>query len=350
LERSYYINLANSGLRMPIGSDLTLHEKSNTDEILHDGILLGKVIEETARKYNSPLAVPLMDLMLEKSTMLGMLGIPEDKVNTYHFSEVPSEEIIKKVNDEAGKFLSKRMKADIDAVEYIAKNTDLIPVGMGIGPISLLTKLVSDPITIIYMASMGISAEEDPEVKMIETLLDISISVILKYLELKIKAGAKVIMIAEPAANIVYFSPKQIEAGSDIYERYVLKYNMMIKDMLDKYNVDLYFHCCGEITDYMLERFVKLHPVILSLGSSRILWKDAAIVPKDIVLYGNLPSKKFFSDDEITSDQVKQKSIDLIEKMKEVGHPFILGTECDVLHVHGCEEKIRNKVKAMMDF
>jgi uroporphyrinogen-III decarboxylase len=350
LERSYYINLAKSGLRMPIGSDLTLHEKSNADEILHDGILLGKVIEETAKKYNSPLAVPLMDLMLEKSVMLGILGIPEDKVDTYHFSEVPSEDIIKKIDNESGKFLSKRMKADIDAIEYIAKNTDMIPIGMGIGPISLLTKLLADPITIIYMASMGVTAEEDPEVKMIETLLEMSITLILKYLELKIKAGAKVIMIAEPAANIVYFSPKQIEAGSDIFERYVLKYNMMIKDMLDKYNVDLYFHCCGEITDYMLEQFIKLHPVILSLGSSRILWKDAAIVPKDIVLYGNLPSKKFFSDDEITIDEVKRKSNELIAKMKELDHPFILGSECDVLHVNGCEEKIRNKVKAMLDF
>jgi uroporphyrinogen-III decarboxylase len=348
MEREYYIKLANSGLRMPIGADLVLHEKENYNDYLKDGKLLGKVLEETAVRYKTPLAVALMDLMLEKSTMLQMIGISEQKIDTYHFSTVPSENIINEINEKAGIFISSRMATDIGAVEYIAKQTDLVPVGMSIGPFSLLTKLINDPIEAVYLAGAGLSADDDDEIKMVETLLELASKVVLSYIELKIKAGAKAILVAEPAANKVYFSPKQLDEGSDIFERYVMKYNKQIKSLLDKYNVDLIFHCCGDITDYMLKKFTELKPVILSLGSSRVLWEDANIVPKDIVLFGNLPSKRFYSDEDISVAEVERKSCELITNMKKANHPFILGSECDVLYVKGSEKKILAKVDAFM--
>jgi uroporphyrinogen-III decarboxylase len=350
MDRSFYINLANSGLRLPIGADLVLQEKENPEKILRNGLLLGKVLEEAAHRYHTPVfAISLMDLMLEKTIMLQMLGVKDEEIDLYHFTQPPTDEMIKTINEKAGKFFNDRVKADIEAIEYIAKNTDLIPTGMSIGPFSLLTKLVKDPITAVYFAGSGITQEEDNEVKIIERLLDISIKIILSYLELKIKAGAKIIIVAEPAANKVYFSPKQIEEGSDIFMRYCINYNMQIKKLLDKYNVDLFFHCCGEITDYMLKKFTELRPVILSLGSSRVLWEDAKLIPNDIVLFGNLPSKKFWSNQEITVEDVKNKSCELIKKMKEVNHPFILGSECDVLLVKGCEKNILDKVNAFVN-
>jgi uroporphyrinogen-III decarboxylase len=349
MEKNFYINLANSGLRMPIGADLVLHEKDNYKECLNDGKLLGKVLEETASRYKTPLAIALMDLMLEKSVMLKMIGVPDEEAATYHFTAVPDNNIINTINEKAGKLITKRIAADIGAIEYIAKETDLIPFGMSIGPFSLLTKLVDDPITAVYLAGAGGTADEDDEIKMIETLLETVQKVILSYIELKIKAGAKGILVAEPAANKVYFSPKQLDEGSNIFERYVMKYNYQIKELLDKYKIDFIFHCCGEITDYMLKQFCKLNPVILSLGSSRVLWEDANIVPKDIVLYGNLPSKKFYSDEEISIDEVKKKSKELIENMKKAKHHFKLGSECDVLFVKEKEKKILAKVDAFMN-
>ncbi len=349
MEREYYIKLANEGLRMPIGADLLLHEKENYEEYLQDGKLLGKVLEETAVRYKTPLAVALMDLMLEKTTMLKMIGIEAEETDKYHFTSVPTPETVKEINEKAGKFMTPRMAADIGAIEYISKETKLLPIGMSIGPFSLMTKLVNDPITAVYLAGNGLTSEEDDEIKMIETLLDLSIKVILSYIELKVKAGAKAILIAEPAANKVYFSPKQLEEGSDIFDRYVMKYNNQIKALLEKNNVDLIFHCCGDITDYMLKKFVTLNPVIMSLGSSRILWEDANLVPKDIVLFGNLPSKRFYSDQDISVQEVEKKSCELITNMKKINHPFILGSECDVLYVKGSEKKILAKVDAFMN-
>ncbi len=39
---------------------------------------------------------------------------------------------------------------------------------------------------------------------------------------------------------------------------------------------------------------------------------------------------------------------ELVARMRETGHPFILGSECDVLHVPEAAETIRRKVEAML--
>ena len=95
--------------------------------------------------------------------------------------------------------------------------------------------------------------------------------------------------------------------------------------------------------------FATLRPVMLSLGSSRQLWHDATLVSRDIVLYGNLPSKKFYSDAELTVADVQRLSRELLEGMAAANHPFILGSECDVLSVPGCEQTIKSKVRAMLE-
>ncbi|HEY3379712.1 MAG TPA: uroporphyrinogen decarboxylase family protein [Armatimonadota bacterium] len=343
MEREYYLQLAKSGLQMPIGADLILHEYADADAILEDGERLGRVLEETAKRFCTPLAVPHMDLELEKFEILRLLGIPAEERAKYHFTSPPSAEDFAAIDAVQVGAFSPRLQAHIDSVRYIATQTDLLPIGMAIGPFSLMTKLLADPITPVCMAGSGVTAEEDEEVATVEQTLSLIIRFIVRSIEAQIAAGAKAIFIAEPAANKVYFSPNQLDAGSDIFDRFVMAYNYQIRALLAQYGVDLIFHCCGELTEYMVQKFTKLDPAIMSLGSSRKLWEDAALVPDDIVLFGNLPSKKFYSDALITVEQVEQQGAELLAKMAEVGHPFILGTECDVLTVQGCEATIRAK-------
>jgi uroporphyrinogen decarboxylase len=348
VDRQVYISLAKSGLRMPVGTDLVLHEKRDPDAILRDGQALGRVVEETARRYGTPLAFGHMDLTLEKTVLLEMLDIPPNQIPLYHFPGCPSDEIFEKVTRRLTAPLNRRLQAHVESVGYIAHHTDLIPVGMGIGPFSLMTKLLSEPITPIYLAGSGLTADDDPDVKTVEAALELSLSIVLRSFSAQIAAGAKAVFVAEPAANVVYISPRQIESGSNIFDRYVGQFNRRLKELLDKNGVDLIFHCCGELTDYMVRQFTALGPVILSLGSSRKLWEDAGLVPEDIVLYGNLPSKHFYSDDLITRQEVEQRTCELLRRMRETGHPFILGSECDVLNVPGYEGTIREKVEAFV--
>jgi len=349
MQRQFYLDLAKKGLRVPIGTHMILHEKADHDTIIHYGDRLGAVMIEAAQYYKSPLAIPLMDLTLEKEALLAILGVPAEEREKFHFDRLPADGIAEKVV--SAPFIIPRMTATCEAIRYVAereKQEGIIALGMGIGPFSLMTKMLSDPITPVYLAGTGMSAEDDEDVALMECILELSTQLILRYLTEQAKAGAKAIIVCEPAANLVFLSPNQLAEGSDVFERFVMAPNLKIKARLDELGVDLIFHDCGELTDGMVQSFNRLNPVMLSLGCSRSLWKDATLISKDIVLYGNLPSKKFYSDEAVSVADIEQMTRELITNMKKAGHPFIMGTECDVLSVPGHEESIKRKVDAMM--
>ena len=340
MERQFYLDLAASGMSMPIGTHLVLHEHNDHAAIVQDGQRLGRVVAESARRFRMPLAFPLMDLKLEKEALLLARGVPASAVDAYHFAEIPESN---------GEFrLTKNMAAVCGAIRYIATETDLIPVGMGIGPFSLMTKLISDPIAPVFMAGTGMTGEDEPEVALVERLLELGFATIQKYLDAQIEAGAKAIILCEPAANKVYFSPNQLAESYEVFDRYVMRFNLALREQLRARGVDLIFHDCGELLDGMVQRFATLDPAMISLGSSRMLWEDAALLPKSTVLYGNLPTKQFYSDELCSVARVRQLSDTLHQRMRATGHPFILGSECDILSVPGSEATIKAKVEAFL--
>ncbi|MCP5120198.1 MAG: hypothetical protein GY953_56095, partial [bacterium] len=208
MDRSYYLDLVASGLRLPIGTDLVFHEESDPETVLRDGRRLGQVVERAARRYSSPLAIPLMDLRLEKADLLRNIGVEEVRIDSFHFEEAPSEAVIESagVMDDAP--FAPANQAQRDAVRYIAEETDLLPIGMLIGPFSLMTKLLADPIVPVAMAGMGLTAEEDSGVRLVERALVLAEKAVARSLAAQVAAGAKAVIVCEPAANIVFISPK----------------------------------------------------------------------------------------------------------------------------------------------
>jgi uroporphyrinogen-III decarboxylase len=339
LSRQTYLDLAAAGHRAPIGTHLVLHTKADAEAILLDGPRLGGVAAETCERFQTPLAIPVMDLMLEKAAMLGAFGVPAGEVDGFHFDHPPGD---------PGEFLfTPRMRATCEAIAHVASKTSLLPVGMGIGPFSLMTKLVKDPITPVFHAGSGMTGDDEAEIAVVEGCLEAGMQVILAFLGAQADAGAKAIIVCEPAANLVYFSPNQLKESFEIFDRYVMSPMRRIKSLLDSKGVDLIFHDCGELTNEMVSRFATLDPVMMSLGCSRRLWEDAALVPKTTVLYGNLPTKNFYSP-QLTVADVESLSRELLQKMGAAEHPFILGSECDVLSVPGSEREILAKVDAFM--
>ncbi len=340
MSRQTYLELAAAGHRAPIGTHLVLHTKADAKAILLDGPRLGGVAAETAERFRTPLAIPIMDLMLEKAAMLGAFGVPVAEVDGFHFEQPPG--------DPGDAPLTPRMRATCEAIDHVASKTSLVPCGMGIGPFSLMTKLVKDPITPVFLAGSGMTGDDEPEVAVVERCLEVGMRVILSYLAAQVDAGAKAIIVCEPAANLVYFSPNQLEESFEIFDRYVMSPMKQIKSFLDARGVDLIFHDCGELTNEMVARFSTLEPAMMSLGCSRRLWDDAALVPKTTVLYGNLPTKNFYSP-QLTVADVETLSRELMDKMRAANHPFILGSECDILSVPGSEKEILSKVDAFMN-
>jgi hypothetical protein len=153
--------------------------------------------------------------------------------------------------------------------------------------------------------------------------------------------GHSHIPLLERHDGLLLFNP-----GSAMQPRSQTRPSIGLLEVQD--GADLWFHDCGELTDAMISGFCTLDPAVLSLGSSRPLWEVAPLVPKTTVLYGNLPSKKFYSDTAISLEHVREQAEEIVSRLGALNQPFILGTECDVLNVPGSESVIWSKVEALL--
>ncbi|HTL66807.1 MAG TPA: uroporphyrinogen decarboxylase family protein [Lacunisphaera sp.] len=349
MSRALLLDLAAQRHHVPIAADLVLHRHPDPEHILADGDLLGEVIAEAAAAFHTPLAFPLMDLRLEKVELLRFFGLSPHEAEKFHFPAAPSaaqqHEYKRSLRRTAP---GPAIAAAIRSVYRTRTRTKLFPIAMCIGPYSLASKLMADPITPTYLAGSGVSAAEEPGVALLEACLELGLTCILHEVELALAAGARAVFVAEPAANQFYFSPLQLAEGSNIFERCVLAPNRRIADLVADRGAELIFHSCGELTDQMVAGFGSLRPALLSLGSSRPLPRDASLVPADTVLYGNIASKLFYSDSLMPLSRVADDTARLAAAMAVTGHPFILGTECDTLHVPEYAATIRQKVECLL--
>jgi uroporphyrinogen-III decarboxylase len=348
LAPDHFRALAASGLRTPIGTDLLLHERPDPEAVRVDGRRLAGVVREAAERYRTPLAIPLMDLRVEKADLVHRLR-PGVDAETFRFDSPPTAADLDRARATDGAPLLARHRAHCDAVAEIASRDALTAFGISIGPFSLMTKLLADPIAAVALAGRGVAAEDEPLVATAEGALRLAEHTVHRSLRAQAEAGAAAAIVCEPAANALFVSPRQIAQGSPVFERFVLEPLLRLRALLDGCGVDLFLHDCGEPTTAMVEALAtRVRPAVLSLGSSRRLWEDAAVVPSDVVLFGNLPTKHFYSDDTLPVDAVRARTRELAARMRESGHPFILGSECDVLHVPEAAATIRGKVEVML--
>ncbi|MBE0660462.1 MAG: hypothetical protein IH602_22400 [Bryobacteraceae bacterium] len=343
MAREYFLRLAAGRHRAIVGTDLVLNQRDDAEDVRRDGAGLGRVVAESAARWKTPLAIPLMDLRLEKADLLAAYGMGEEQADRFHFETGPAKEVYA----EGG--FPERQRAQIGAIEWVAANTELMPVGMAIGPFSLMTKLLADPITPLAMALSGVTAEEDAGVAAVERCCRLAEAAVARSVKAQIEAGARAMIICEPAANIVFLSPRQLAKSEGAFARFVLEPNLRVRSLMDEAGVDLIFHNCGHLDDKMVRAFGHvIHPSVLSMGSSRKLWQDAALVPDDVVLFGNLPTRMFYSDADMPCELVASMTRELAGRMEETGHPHILGSECDVLHVEGASGTILKKVEILL--
>jgi uroporphyrinogen-III decarboxylase len=349
LAPGHFRDLAASGLRTPIGTDLVLHERPDPEAVRLDGPRLAGVVREAAERYRTPLAIPLMDLRLEKADLVHLVRPEVADPDTFRFEAPPSEEDLEQAREGRRAAFLPRHRAHFDAIAAVAARPGLTPLGMAIGPFSLATKLVADPIAAVALAGRGAAPEDEPLVAAFEGAHTLAELAVRRSLRAQLEAGAAAVIVCEPAASSLFVSPRQIASGSPVFDRFVIEPLRRAKAVLDDVGADLVLHDCGELTTAMVEALAsRVHPAVLSLGASRRLWEDAAVVPEEVVLFGNLPTRHFYSDETLPLESVRSMTRDLVARMRDTGRPFILGSECDVLHVPGAGDTIRRKVEAML--
>jgi hypothetical protein len=329
LAPDHFRGLAASGLRTPIGTDLLLHERPDPEAVRLDGRRLAGVVRQAAERYRTPLAIPLMDLRLEKADLVHRLRPDVTEIDTFHFESPPSEADVDRARESDGAPFLSVQGAHLDAIAEIASRPGLVPFGITIGPFSLTTKLLADPIAAVALAGRGVPAGDEPLVATAERSLLLAELAVHRSLRAQAEAGAAAIIVCEPAASALFVSPRQMAQGSPVFERFVLEPLVRLRTLLEALAS-------------------RVRPAVLSLGSSRRLWEDVSVVPSDVVLFGNLPTKHFYSDETLPLEAVREKTRELVVRMREAGRPFILGSECDVLHVPEAAVTIRRKVDAML--
>jgi len=349
LAPGHFRALAACGLRTPIGTDLVLHDRPDPEAIVLDGRRLAGVVAEAAERYRTTLAIPLMDLRLEKADLVQLLR-PEAKApDAFHFDAPPTEADLDRARAGSGAPFLPRHRAQLDALAEISARPGLTPLGMVIGPFSLSTKLLADPIAAVALAGRGVAERDEPLVAAAGRALLLAELFVRRSVRAQLDAGASAVVVCEPAASAVFVSPRQMAEGSPVFDHFVVEPLLRLRETLDEAGADLVLHDCGDTTGAMVAALAgRVRPAILSLGSSRRLWEDAAIVPPDVVLFGNLPTKHFYSDATMPLDRVRETTRELVGRMRETGRPFILGSECDVLHVSESAATIRRKVEAML--
>ncbi len=349
MDRKFYLDMARSGRPFPIGTHLVLHESTDPEAILVDGERLAEVMRKTAERFDCPIALPVMDLTLEKDILLAALGVAAPERASYHFHAIPSAEKLRLALASMDVGANARAAANCLALASIAGrgHSGIVPVGMSIGPFSLVSKLLADPIIPIFLAGSGLGPADSEEVAILDALYPLAEAAIRASVTAQLEAGAKAVFVCEPAANSVFFSPKQMREGSTAFHDYVIEPNLRLKRLLDSRGADLLFHDCGELVPEMIQAFAALDPAIISFGSPVRLWEIEPLVPMTTVLYGNLPTKRFYSDADVPLEAVRTMAREIQERLSPSGHPFIIGSECDVLSVPGFEETIMSKVQAL---
>ena len=201
----------------------------------------------------------------------------------------------------------------------------------------------------VALAGRGAAEDDEPLAAAARRTLLLAEIFVRRAVEAQIAAGAAAVIVCEPAASAVFVSPRQMSAGSPVFDCFVVEPLVRLRALLDRSGVCLFLHDCGEATTAMVAALAgRVRPAVLSLGSSRRLGDDAAVVPEDVVLFGNLPTKHFYSDSTMPLERVREATRQLVARMREAGRPFILGSECDVLHVPDAAATIRRKVEAML--
>jgi uroporphyrinogen-III decarboxylase len=212
-----------------------LHLDENPDAIRLAGDQLGQLIAANARRHHSPLAVPFLDLTIEKNIILEQLNLPLD----HQFHDPLPDETVHDLCHRLQTTPTGRWKANLDAIAYIAQHTDLTPVGLSTGSFTVMTQLVADA-----KASVRQADKASPAIELVEQMLDLALRVNIRVIASQLSVGAKVILICEPAVAQDYLLPVT-------FERYVLAPHRHINEIVNAAGAELIVHATGELTPEM---------------------------------------------------------------------------------------------------
>jgi uroporphyrinogen decarboxylase len=259
---------------------------------------------EIISEFNIDIVMPFMDLTVEVEA----LGIPI----VFHENESPNVEVHPLAKAEELKDYivpnpntDGRMPNFISVIKLLKNNTSKMVGGLVCGSFTLAGLMMG-------AEKLALNTLIDPD--FCKKTIDFATSVILPYAKAQVKAGADFIVLLDPTA--VLLSPK-------LYDEFAAP---SIRQMVKELKVPVIIHTCGNTTN-IVPNMCKTGAQGLSLDGMVDFRKLSAVVPRDVVLIGNIDPVRVMNNAQ--SDEVYEKTMALLEEMKDVPN-FILSTGCDL--------------------
>ena len=164
----------------PVGTDLIMHEEPAPEKIRNDGAALGRVIEKSrsmlAHSVGGSADGPAPGDMTSAGSRRSARG-PGRHVS---LSAAPLDDAaLRRLTSEQPGTICAGSTARNRALAYVHTVPDLVAVGMAIGPFSLATRLMADPISAGAMAGSGVEESESDEVRLLWQCIRIAEAAVL---------------------------------------------------------------------------------------------------------------------------------------------------------------------------
>ena len=276
-------------------------------EVFQNGALQFQCIEALAAETPSDILVTFMDLSVEAEAFGAPVCYSDHENPTISGKIVSSaEEIAALPVPEIG---AGRTGEVLRCAELCSQRLDRPVLGGMIGPFSLAGRLAD-------MTEMMILAAAEPETAM--ALLEKSSEFLGKYALALRDVGVNGIFIAEPAAGLL--SPEMCAQFSAVYLQRIVA---AVQD--DEFMVVL--HNCGNAAGAQIPELLSVGAAALHLGNATDLVKAGALIPRDVLLMGNVDPVGVLKEG--SPEMVYTRTSELLREMADYPN-YVLSTGCDV--------------------
>lgn len=277
------------------------------DELVRNGHLQALCMEAIAKRYDTGVAVSLMDLSVEAEAFGAEVVYSKDDVPTMHGALILDEDAADAL--EIPKVGAGRTSECIKGIKEAASLITDRPVLAGIiGPYSLAGRLLD-------MTEIMILCYEEPE--MVETVLQKVTAFLIEYAKAFKEAGANGIVMAEPAAGLL--SPT-------LFEEFSTQYVQEIRKAVEDDNFLFVYHNCGNITPIM-NKVNEIDALAYSIGNAIDIEDALKVLSKDSMVIGNIDPAGILCNG--TPETVKAETKALMERCAKYPN-FIISSGCDI--------------------
>lgn len=272
-----------------------------------------EVMRTLSDRYSPDLLFQIMDLTLEANALGQFTHFPVNELSSIPTPERPFEiEDLKQLR-EIDISADSRIQGYLTTMRLMAEELphDVIRGSYITGPFTLAAMIMG-----AERASIATIREKD----ILTALCDFTVTVVEKYMELQIEAGAQVLCILEPTGGML--GPGQFKEFSGDYIKGILG---RMKDI----PANVVLHVCGN-TMHIIDQMISTEVDAISLHSREEGVDLAAVAertPEDVAVIGNINPTEIMLL--ASPDQVRSAVAELMDTMKRYPN-FILSTGCDL--------------------